>query len=147
MNSYYQKHNRKVSLAALKGLVVKWKDRAKSLKDADVFDESTTHTNPILRPDSQKIYEAAHEHIKARRYKWRLTVTSVFDNPDINMPDTIAGTFDAWCSFLEIASVCVNIHNENLEEGGEDFYLYTEFKAECLEVPKIPYAKKKRRRK
>jgi hypothetical protein len=138
---------KRLSQSALKGLVVSWKDRAKSPKDSEVFEHSIHHKNPHHRLYADEIFNAAHGHIVQRRYKWIFTIESIFDNPDIDKPDIIAGEFTAWCSFNDVAAACVNIHIENLEEAGDEFYLHTVFTAECIEVPKVPFNGKKPNRK
>tara|TARA_R110000744_G_scaffold242098_2_gene359268 strand:+ start:118 stop:564 length:447 start_codon:yes stop_codon:yes gene_type:complete len=138
---------KRISQSALKGLVVSWKDRAKSVTDTDIFERSAYHKNPHHRLYAADIVSAAHEHIVNRRYKWAFKVESIFDNPDIDKPDIITGEFTTWCSFDDVAAACVNIHSENLEEGGEEFYLHTVITAECIEVPKVPFNGKKPNRK
>lgn len=125
---------KKSPLTAVKGLVISWKDRAKDLDKADIFDHSTNHKNPIYRLMSKDIFDRVHSLIvKKRRLFWHIEVDVVFVYPDGDV-ERLGGDFQSWCHFSEVAPACVQIHQEGLREGNEEHYKYTEFRAECLKV-------------
>lgn len=125
---------KKSPLTAVKGLVISWKDRAKDLDKADIFDHSTNHKNPIYRLMSKDIFDKVHSLIvNKRRLFWKIEVDVVFDYPN-GTQQRSGGEFESWCCFSEIAPHCVEIHADGLREGDEQYYQYTEFRAECLRV-------------
>jgi hypothetical protein len=125
---------KKSPLTAVKGLVISWKDRAKDLDNAEIFDHSTNHKNPIYRLMSKEIFDRVHSLIvNRRRLFWKIEVDVVFDYPN-GTQQRSGGEFESWCCFSEIAPHCIEIHAEGLREGDEQYYQYTEFRAECLKV-------------
>ncbi|MDB4261376.1 hypothetical protein N9878_00775 [bacterium] len=122
------------SLAAIKGLVVSWKDSAKDLDKAEVFDHKTSHKNPIYRLMSAEIFNRSHKMIVSeRRLFWLIDVSVVFNYPD-GTEQRSSGDFESWCTFGEVAPHCVQIHSEGLREGNQEYYSHTEFTATCLKV-------------
>ena len=125
---------KKSPLTAVKGLVISWKDRAKDLDKSEIFDHSTNHKNPIYRLMSKDIFDRVHSLIvNKRRLFWKIEVDVVFDYPN-GTQQRSGGEFESWCCFSEIAPHCIEIHAEGLREGDDQYYQYTEFRAECLKV-------------
>ncbi len=125
---------KKSPLAAVKGLIINWKDRSKDLDKADIVEHKTSHKNPVYRLMSQEIFDRVHGLIvKQRRLFWHIDVSVVFVYPD-GTEQRSSGDFEAWTTFDEIAPTCVQIHAEGLREGNIEHYKYTEFRCECLKV-------------
>ena len=121
-------------LSAVKGLVISWKDRAKDLDRADVFDHKTTHKNPVYRLVSKDIFDRSHKMIvSGRRLFWHIEVEVVFNYPN-GTQQRSGGDFESWCMFGEVAPHCAEIHADGLREGNEKYYSHTEFTATCLRV-------------